>query len=423
MNNKQIIALIKSGFIGRKSVGKGLYIRLQTHGSPSWEVRYSIHGKRKSIILEGGQYPGMTLAAARAQAAKILFQVKQGIDPMVERKRKNQTSIITVDDLFDDWYQDLAERLKHPQIPQRIYTKEIKPHIGSLPIADVNARDIRAIIHKVAQSGRPSIANDTLMYLKQLFNHACKLDLKDGNPASPFRISDAGGVEASRDRALSLIEIKSFFSTVSQHGDIFTRDNYIACALLLCLGVRKGELIAAKWTEFDFENQLWHMPNERSKTGIGITIPLSELILPWFEELYVRSCGSEYIFPSRRTSRRRSYISDDTLNHALAKVFGKKVDSKKEPYLNLLAEANVDYFRIHDLRRTCRTLMSEIGIDGRVAERCLNHKLKGVEGTYDRHDYLDERRNALNKIACLIVPIVNGDGDGDATPFIKTNKR
>lgn len=417
MNDKQIKALIKTGESIRKPVGGGLYIRAQTKNSATWEVRYTINGKRKFIALEGGQYPQMPLVVANAEAAKIKMLAKQGIDPMLERKRKQQTVIHTVNDLFEDWYQDLAKRLKHPQIPKRIYTKEIKPNIGSLPIADINARDIRAIIHKVAQSNRPSTANDTLMYLKQLFNHACKLDLKDGNPASPFRIADAGGIEASRNRALTLTELSKFFATARKHADIFTRDNYIAMGLLVCLGVRKGELIASKWQEFDFEKYLWHLPKERSKTGAAITIPLPTQIIPWFEELYVRSCGSEYVFPSRRASKRRGYISDDTLNHALAKIFGQKVDANLAPYPNHLLQAGVDYFRVHDLRRTCRSLLSEIGVQGHVAERCLNHKLKGVEGIYDRYDYLNERREALHKLACIVAPIVNCDRN--VTLFIK----
>lgn len=420
MNNNKIKALIRSGFTGRKNIGDGLYLRIQTHGSASWEVRFSLNGKRKSLIIEGGQYPQMSLAVAKAEAAKIKLLVIQGIDPVIERKRKNQGSIATVDELFSDWYQDLEKRLKHPQIPKRIYSKEIKPSIGNLQITDINARDIRAIIHKVSQSGRLATANDTLMYLKQLFNHACKLDLIDANPASAFKIADAGGVEASRDRALSFVELKSFFTTARKHTDIFTRDNYLAMALLVCLGVRKGELIAAKWQEFDFENLLWYLPKERSKTGTAITIPLADQLLPWLEELHIRSCGSDYVFPSRRASKRRAYISDDTLNHALAKLFGKKVDSKLQPYPNLLAKTKVAYFRVHDLRRTCRSLLSEIGIQGHIAERCLNHKLKGVEGIYDRYDYLKERRQALEKLACLIAPIVNGDLN--IMPFVK-NKR
>ncbi len=65
----------------------------------------------------------------------------------------------------------------------------------------------------------------------------------------------------------------------------------------------------------------------------------------------------------------------------------------------------VEHFTVHDLRRTCRSLLAEAGVAGHVAERCLNHKLKGVEGIYERYDYLDERREALRIIASSILPI------------------
>ena len=85
------------------------------------------------------------------------------------------------------------------------------------------------------------------MYCKQLFNHAIKLDLLSSNPAAPFRVIDAVGVEQSRDRILSLSEIKKVFSVGREHADSFTRDNYLACALFLVLGVRKSELTESKY--------------------------------------------------------------------------------------------------------------------------------------------------------------------------------
>ena len=187
------------------------------------------------------------------------------------------------------------------------------------------------------------------------------------------------------------------------HENIITRENYIAFTLLLVLGVRKGELIAAQWREFDFETLRWELPAERTKTGAKITIPIPELVVPLFKELKIRANGSEYIFPSRRASKRRMYISDDTLNHALAKLFGRKVDSKKQPYPNILGQNRIQHFVVHDLRRTFRSLLAEVGIQPHIAERCLNHKIKGVEGIYDRYDYLEERREALNKLALKVL--------------------
>jgi len=63
---------------------------------------------------------------------------------------------------------------------------------------------------------------------------------------------------------------------------------------------------------------------------------------------------------------------------------------------------------VHDLRRTCRSLLASAGVPGHVAERCLNHKLKGVEGIYDRYDYFDERKEALATVAGLMAPLING---------------
>ncbi len=417
MNNKQIQEFIKTGELTRKSVGDGLYIRVQTAGKSSWLVRCTIKGKPKFIVLEGGHYPQLSLADAKAEAIKIKQQVKAGIDPLIERARLKEKTISTVDDLFTDWYPSLEKRLKHPEITKRIYIKEIKPSIGRFQVVDVTPLHIRGVIHKVAQSNRPATANDTLSRCKQLFNHACKLGLINGNPALAFNYSDAGGEEKSRDRVLTIKELTNVFKILRDNADIFTRDNYLTVALLVTLGVRKGELIASQWREFDFDKKVWKLPKDRIKTGVAIDIPLPDLLIPWFEELYVRAGGSDYLFPSRRASKHRGYISDDTLNHALAKLFGKKVDSKKQPYENLLGKVGVEHFTVHDLRRTFRSLLAEIGVHGYIAERCLNHKLRGVEGIYNKHDYFDERQQALTKLACVISPLVNNMID--VTPFQK----
>ncbi|MDX5998444.1 hypothetical protein SIL85_15620 [Shewanella oneidensis] len=83
------------------------------------------------------------------------------------------------------------------------------------------------------------------MYCKQLFKHGIKLDLLGTNPASAFSISDAGGLEKSKDRALTLEEVTTFFKIARENSNSFSRDNYLACALLITLGVRKSELAEA----------------------------------------------------------------------------------------------------------------------------------------------------------------------------------
>jgi integrase len=237
--------------------------------------------------------------------------------------------------------------------------------------------------------------------LKQLFNHGIKLDVMNGNPAAAFSVKDAGGIERSRDRILDIKELRTVFEVFRANSDQFTRENYLACALLLVLGVRKMELLAAQWRDFDLEAGLWRLSSE-NKTKSAITIPLPQAACAWLEELRVRACGSDYVFPRRRSSKRYAHVGPDTLNAALKK---------------LVDQGKLEEFTVHDLRRTLRSLLSSIGTPPHIAERCLNHKIKGVEGIYDRYDYLDERRASLEKVTAMVAPVVNGDIN--VVPFSK----
>lgn len=247
-----------------------------------------------------------------------------------------------------------------------------------------------------------AIANDALGYCKQLFNHAIKLDLMGLNPASAFTFRDAGGLEKSRDRALNEDELKYFLKVARENSKSFSRDNYIACLLLVTLGVRKSELCEAKWDEFDLENRIWRLPAARSKTNVGFDIPLDPRVIEWLNELKIRAIDSIYVFPNRRAGS-KPHMGADTLNRAITKLFGKETGKKKQPP-NLMG--NVEHFTVHDLRRTCRTLLAQLGVQGHIAERCLNHKLKGVESVYNQYDYFEERKKALNQLTEKVVNLI-----------------
>lgn len=393
---KKVQSLIKESKPGRYGDGNGLYLMIPKAGAAYWMCRYTFAGKRRGMSL--GKYSQLSLAEAREQVVETQKAIRSGTDPLVERRREEQVTISTVQDLFNDWYQDLEKRLKHPNIPKRVFERDIAPTIGSLTLDGVTPMDVRAIVRKVTSSGRPTIANDALMYLKQLFNHGIKLGLITYNPASAFNVNDAGGVEKSRNRALSIDELSKVFAVFRENRTSFTRDNYLACALLVVLGVRKTELTEAKWSEFDLSDAKWNLPGERSKSGVGIAIPLPPQVIAWLGELQIRACGSPYVFPSRRSSK-RPHMGKDTLNRAIAKLFGKEPGKKQQPENKM---GDLTEFTVHDLRRTCRSLLAAAGVPGHVAERCLNHKLKGVEGIYDRYDYYEERKQALIKVADLV---------------------
>ena len=129
------------------------------------------------------------------------------------------------------------------------------------------------------------------------------------------------------------------------------------------------------------------MPGSRTKTGESLDIPLAPQVVAWLNALRTRAAGSDFIFPKRRRDPRERvpHVGLDTLNVALQRVAHK-----------------LAHFTLHDLRRTARTHLAALGVRREVAERCLGHKLRGVEGTYDRHDYFKERRVALEQWSTLI---------------------
>ncbi|MFS6536895.1 tyrosine-type recombinase/integrase [Idiomarina loihiensis] len=408
MNSSQIKALFRAGEDVRKSVGDGLYFRIE-QGTASWFVRYTYAGKRKTITLPEG-YPDCSLADAKIQAAAIRSKVKNGIDPQLERRRETGGAIHTVHDLFNDWFdRAVKNRVKHPGNDERVYRNYLKSRLGKYSLKDITPIDVRNVLDELQQTGNKTTSSRALSIMKRMFNHGIKLNLVSSNPAIYFTGVDVGQDYSPRERSLSETEIEVAFATFREQQDIFTRDNYLACLLLLHLGCRKSEIISSRWEQIDLENQTWFFPE--NKTSKPITVPIPNQMLPVIEELKVRCAGSEYVFPSRRRSKRRGYISDDTLNHALAKLFGQKVDSKKQPYPNVLGSAGVDHFTVHDLRRTYRTLLAKLKVPDAIAERCLNHELRGVLKVYNQYDYLEERREANTKVADFLEPLIQGGSD------------
>ena len=117
-------------------------------------------------------------------------------------------------------------------------------------------------------------------------------------------------------------------------------------------------------------------------------------MIEWLNRLRVLAAGSEYVFPKRRRDPRERvpHVGIDTLNVALLRV-----------------KHGLLHFTLHDLRRTARTHLAALGVRREVAERCLGHRLRGVEGTYDRHDYFRERRVAIESWTALLLAIERGE--------------
>lgn len=399
---KQVNILAK-GKPSKTSDGNGLLFVVPNRGEPYWSLRYSSNGKRREKSL--GKLEVLTLAEARGEAETIRAMLREGVDPL-SLSSLTKHSGMTFNELFQDMYENkLLKRLERPDISKSKYDRDIAKFIGHLKVEQVNSFHIRDILNIVTDSGRPTVANDILDLLNNLFKHAIQLNITLNNPASAFSYKDAGGHEPSRERALTNVEIEQAFSIFRKYPESFTRDNYLACCLLVVLGVRKSELIQAPWSEFDLDNAVWHLPKERTKKKFrAIKIPLPPLAIEWLKELKVRSHGSDYVFPARRKSK-KPYMGPDTINSAINSLFG--IDkSKKVPPPNRMGD--LEHFRVHDLRRTFRSIGSELKFQDDHLERCLNHQISKLDEIYNKHDFFEERKKIHQEVSVALMDLLDG---------------
>lgn len=401
LTDMQIRAWIKAGerFEGRAD-GNGLYLRYRkTDKIPTWRFRYKLAGKPRAMLM--GSYSELSLAKARDIAKELSARVALGYDVAAEKQKRKAEALakieaeknaLLVSELAAEYFErQILPRWKHPDILRRRIDKDINPSIGHLKVEDVKPRHIDEMLKRIVDRGAPTIATDVLRWARRIFDYGIKRLALDVNPCSAFEVADAGGKELARDRWLTRNELITFFQAM-RTAKGFSRQNELTFKLLLTLCVRKMELCAARWEEFDLDGAIWHLPEERSKNGDSIDIPLPLPAVNWLRELHTFSCNSSWVLPARKMQHRMiPHIQESTLPVALAKIKAEMPD--------------VPNFTIHDFRRTARTHLAALGVDPVVAERCLNHRIRGVEGIYNRHQYFEERKAALTKWVDLLITL------------------
>jgi integrase len=183
--------------------------------------------------------------------------------------------------------------------------------------------------------------------------------------------------------------------------------------LLLLTAARTGELLLARWEHVDLKGATWTVPIENQKLtrtqerhAKPFVIPLAPAALALFEELEGLAGKSPWVMASRETEDGQfTCFTDKALGRAM-----RRLQEGDEPVLKLPGgEASP-----HDLRRTARTHLGKLRVPLHVVERCLNHSLGRIVQTYDVGDYLDERREALEKWAAYVERLVS-PGESNVT--------
>lgn len=375
--------------------GSGLAIRITPSGA-SWQLRYRHAGKPRWLTI--GRYPEHSLKEAQKRAVKERARILDGVDPVAERRRARLAlkAAKTFRDLAEDYQARALLDLKPStqKDTRRYLSKDVLPRIGHLRIEEVTSGEIVRMVEQIAMRS-PTVARRAFIIASVIFNHGQAKNLAPSNPCAPLKLSAIVGKKkpVRPTSSLSADELRSVLAALSG----MWKPNALAIRIILACAVRKSEMRKARREHLDLDAGVWTIPAENAKNGKEIRIPLAPVVVAWFRELLELGRGSAWVLPGMDRTRP---ISDSTLNAAIKTL-----------------TAEVPRFSIHDLRRTARTHLGKLRVDIVVAEKCLNHSLGGLIDAYDRGDYFEERRKALQLWADFLVgceqvhqPVVNQGG-------------
>ncbi len=370
----------------------GMSVRVSPQGTLTFQYRYRFGGKPQRISY--GQYPDLSLEAARKKHDAARKELAQGKNPSVEKRKRqgDELKAPTVKQLCDRWKEEYANKFrKRPEIAEQIIDSNIESKIGRFKVKEINRAIVNSqVLDPIVQRDSPVQANKTLTLMKQIFQYGLEKGYIDVNPCAAISKKNVGGVEIARDRFLEDEEIKKIWLGIDKT-DIINPIK-LGIKLLLVTGQRRCEVTNAKWSDLDLEKRIWSIPAELSKNGKAHKVPLSALAIELLNELKLLAEGADWVLPSPKDNDKP--VSQGAITRAVNRHQDELKVSKWIP---------------HDLRRTAATKMNEIGIPPYVVEKILNHQMEGVMAVYNRHDYWDECVDAMNQWANRLNVIIKSD--------------
>jgi len=340
-------------------------------GRRDWLLRYRPRQQvQKAVAL--GAYPAVSLAEARRRAGEIVVAARRGVDLITVEERA--TEALRAAEAKARPLSEVAEAyldsVKHLRSWRNIESRarcHIIPRLGNKPVGEISRADIVEFLDVLERkNGLRHQVNRCRETLRAIFAYAIERELVTVNP---FTGVSKRRVEIPRDRTLTDEELMAVWRAIDKLPELSRA--YFRVVLLT--GARRNEVREMAWSELDLDAGLWRLPAERNKSGRPFEIPLSA--------------------PVVETLRSQSRIGP--------LVFA--LDGKRPMTLHRLIErvrrdAGLPDVRLHDLRRTLRTGLAEIGVSFEVAERVLNHAMPGLQAVYNRHSYAAEKPYRANVV-------------------------
>jgi integrase len=385
---------------------RGLRVRVFPAGTKQFEFRYTAtNGARRRHLL--GAYPDVSLSAARDKAATLRVSVTDGADPAAERaaERERARTGETLSELAEAYWKAAVVGLhggrKRPKrastiAKERKWWRHIEPKLGSKRFAEIRRADVKTFMRELAtDSGlSPASIADIGALVQAVLGFAVHEDRLDANPAiglaRPLAVTSRDRM--FNDAALGVI-LRAAIAASAERGEGLSRDDKLArlgpamglaIRLLILTLARRNEVAGARWEEFDLNAKLWTIPSERAKAKHLHVVPLTDDMIAVLDSIRRLHPGEDYLFPS--SGPNEEHLDPHSITRAFARIVARHKLAHGSP---------------HDVRRTgATTLVGRYGVSRLVVGLLLGHTPKegaAVTSVYDRHSYIPEKRDALEK--------------------------
>lgn len=380
LSDTVIEALEPESTMYRELHADGVYLRVKENGLKDWQLRYKKpDGKWSWMGLGpcGKAAHQLTGQGARQKAAELTQQAKDRGIPLAEVKSPAATDIALQEpfsELAAEW---LA--IKRKDWTEGTYTRaermlaiHVMPAMGSRPYRLIPASEWFALFKGIEAQGRLETLAKTRAYCQDIYALAQVTDRTQYNPIDNLHKF----LESSENESFAHVSPAEIPELIRALRAYPSRPIAIGLQLLMLLAVRPTELRSAVWTEFDLKAGLWTIPASRKKERREFVVPLAAQAVKLLEELEIYRDRSDWLFAGRN-SRKNEPISNMTFNQALDRMGYK---GRQTP---------------HGMRHLFSTAANEAGKDYRIVDSALAHKVKGVEGVYNKAQYLSQRRELL----------------------------
>lgn len=363
-NIKNLPAPTKRTFV-YDTIEVGLSLQITPNGAKSFYYRGVVLGKQIRVKLGEPSY--MSVDDARQTARKAKINMKEGINPIEERKKITGES--SLEQLYTRFMDEKEQHIR--PITMEYYKDLWKRYLSTLAnkkISQITPDELKILHKRLTLNNGKRCANQTIVLLRTIYNHFIKQNIYQGfNPGNAVQLNK----QIARTRHLSGNELESFRDAINEIEDSIPK---FAIMMLWFTGARRRNVFSMKWEDIKLEEKLWTIPETKTQNDANVVLVNAAIdILNQLKDMRY----NEYVFFS--TTSKSGHIG-----------------GVRKTWEGILKRAKITNFHLHDLRHTFATSLLANGADAFMVKKALTHKSLQSTQIYVNLE-VDDLREKLNE--------------------------